>query len=201
MLMLLNRSQTKGFTIVELLIVIVVIAILATITIVAFNGIQDRAKNARLVAAVDAYEKMIRMYKIDHGGIVPALSGSAVLPYVCLGDGYEATSVFSENTCYKYITMSNGADDYVAVNNALRAYSETLPSVGDIEVHVSVGAYSVDTRGIFYYKLNDTTAQLAYFSNGDGDCARGVKTGFASDGSYADEDERVAYTMCEVTIG
>lgn len=39
-----NLKSNSGFTIVELLIVIVVIAILATISIVAYNGIQDRAK-------------------------------------------------------------------------------------------------------------------------------------------------------------
>jgi type IV pilus assembly protein PilA len=45
--MTLNNIKTKdrGFTIVELLIVIVVIAILAAITIVAYNGIQQRARN------------------------------------------------------------------------------------------------------------------------------------------------------------
>lgn len=46
--MTLNNINTlrkdRGFTIVELLIVIVVIAILAAITIVAYNGIQNRAK-------------------------------------------------------------------------------------------------------------------------------------------------------------
>ena len=45
--MLNNIKTTKserGFTIVELLIVIVVIAVLAAITIVAYNGIQNRAK-------------------------------------------------------------------------------------------------------------------------------------------------------------
>lgn len=36
--------RRNGFTIVELLIVIVVIGILATITIVSYNGIQDRAR-------------------------------------------------------------------------------------------------------------------------------------------------------------
>lgn len=37
-------NQLRGFTIVELLIVIVVIAILASISIVSYNGIQNRAK-------------------------------------------------------------------------------------------------------------------------------------------------------------
>lgn len=37
-------NKLRGFTIVELLIVIVVIAILASISIVSYNGIQNRAK-------------------------------------------------------------------------------------------------------------------------------------------------------------
>jgi prepilin-type N-terminal cleavage/methylation domain-containing protein len=41
------KKQT-GFTIVELLIVIVVIGILAAITIVSFNGVQDRANQNKI---------------------------------------------------------------------------------------------------------------------------------------------------------
>lgn len=41
-------TRQKGFTIVELLIVIVVIAILAAITIIAYNGIQKRANDAAI---------------------------------------------------------------------------------------------------------------------------------------------------------
>ncbi len=40
------KTNQKGFTIVELLIVIVVIAILAAISIVAYTGIQDRARTS-----------------------------------------------------------------------------------------------------------------------------------------------------------
>ncbi len=50
----------RGFTIVELLIVIVVIAILAVITIVAYNGIQNRAKDSAVQsAALQAGKKVL----------------------------------------------------------------------------------------------------------------------------------------------
>lgn len=42
------RNTARGFTIVELLIVVVVIAILAAITVVAYNGISGRAKESAL---------------------------------------------------------------------------------------------------------------------------------------------------------
>jgi general secretion pathway protein G len=45
-----KQKQQSGFTIVELLIVIVVIGILAAITIVAYNGVQNRAKTAALTS-------------------------------------------------------------------------------------------------------------------------------------------------------
>lgn len=43
---MIHRRASHGFTIVELLIVIVVIAILAAISIVAYNGIQERANSS-----------------------------------------------------------------------------------------------------------------------------------------------------------
>lgn len=43
-----RKNRSKGFTIVELLIVIVVIGILAAITIVAYNGVQTRARQAKI---------------------------------------------------------------------------------------------------------------------------------------------------------
>ncbi len=47
----------RGFTIVELLIVIVVIGILAAITIVAFNGVQNRGKAASAQSAANTVIK------------------------------------------------------------------------------------------------------------------------------------------------
>jgi general secretion pathway protein G len=44
------KTKQPGFTIVELLIVIVVIGILAAITIVAYNGVQNRARDTAAVS-------------------------------------------------------------------------------------------------------------------------------------------------------
>ena len=55
-----------GFTIVELLIVIVVIGILAAITIVAFNGIQERGRDATRGSDIRALKTALSMYKVDN---------------------------------------------------------------------------------------------------------------------------------------
>ena len=92
----------RGFTIVELLIVIVVIAILASITIVAYNGIQNRAQNVRMLSAFDAYEKAIRMYALNNNGEYPPdMFG---IRDFCLGD-YPAKNGFDEGVC-GYVDLS-----------------------------------------------------------------------------------------------
>lgn len=53
------KSKNAGFTIVELLIVIVVIGILAAITIVSFNGVQNRAKDTAQITLVSQWESYI----------------------------------------------------------------------------------------------------------------------------------------------
>ena len=67
----------RGFTIVELLIVIVVIAILASISVVAYNGIQNRANDTAILNDMAAFKKKIELYKIDNNGLYPDGSTSA----------------------------------------------------------------------------------------------------------------------------
>ena len=57
-------AKQKGFTIVELLIVIVVIAILAAITIVAYNGIQTRARNSKISSDIAMLQRAIQAARV-----------------------------------------------------------------------------------------------------------------------------------------
>jgi prepilin-type N-terminal cleavage/methylation domain-containing protein len=61
----MNRETRNGFTIVELLIVIVVIAILAAVTIIAYNGIQTRSASALLQADLRGAAQQLEKKKIE----------------------------------------------------------------------------------------------------------------------------------------
>jgi len=65
-------KNSQGFTIVELLIVIVVIAILAAVTIVAYNGVSNRAKAAAAQSAVSQAAKKIMSYASINNDQFPA---------------------------------------------------------------------------------------------------------------------------------
>ena len=61
----------RGFTIVELLIVIVVIGILAAITVVAYNGVQGRANDTAIQSDLSNLATKLEMYKVENG-VYPA---------------------------------------------------------------------------------------------------------------------------------
>lgn len=90
--MKLSHKQV-GFTIVELLVVIVVIAILATISIIVFRGMQERAYNTKIVAMVQQYSVAIEQYRAAYGNYPTTTpeDEDATVATVCLGEGYHET--------------------------------------------------------------------------------------------------------------
>lgn len=62
----ISSKQSKGFTIVELLIVIVTIGILASISILAYTGVQGRAKDATIQSNVNTIRQSISLYHAQY---------------------------------------------------------------------------------------------------------------------------------------
>ncbi|MFZ2835802.1 MAG: prepilin-type N-terminal cleavage/methylation domain-containing protein [Candidatus Saccharimonadales bacterium] len=112
---ILPSSQTSlrsGFTIVELLIVIVIIGILAAITIVAYNGIQNRARNQSMVSAASQIYKGISQYVLDNGAYPTSSNVS------CVGSGYP---VDSTGLCWS-------GQSSLSANTLLAPYMSNIPS-------------------------------------------------------------------------
>lgn len=64
---LYSFKRQKGFTIVELLIVIVVIGILATLVIVTFSGIQQRARDTQRQTDINAVQGHLEAFYATYG--------------------------------------------------------------------------------------------------------------------------------------
>ena len=88
---------SEGFTIVELLIVIVVIAILAAITIVSYTGIQESARNSQYVSdARNAYNLLLAYH--TKNGAYPAITNGG--NSVCIGTGFTSYVGDSNGDCW-----------------------------------------------------------------------------------------------------
>ncbi len=72
-----RSTYHQGFTIVELLIVVIIIAILAAITIVAYNSMQTRAKNSAAQATLNTFAKKIHAYNVINGSY-PSATGTVM---------------------------------------------------------------------------------------------------------------------------
>jgi prepilin-type N-terminal cleavage/methylation domain-containing protein len=114
-----NIKYRGGFTIIELLIVIVVIAILAAIVILAYSGIRQRAIVSSMSNDLDTVAKNLKLYQVDNAGYPTSndCSASPVANSICLKSSSGTTyTTFTQNNSTNpqvfCITATNGTTNY-----------------------------------------------------------------------------------------
>ena len=128
------QRRQHGFTIVELLIVIVVIGILAAITIVAFNGVQKKAQASAAQSAVSQANKKIVTYAVQNSDMYPAdLTSAGISDTSGLEYSYDNGS--SPKTYG--ITATIGTSSYYVSNTTAQ------PTVGGYQGHGRGGVASI----------------------------------------------------------
>lgn len=115
------KRSNQGFTIVELLIVIVVIGILAAITIVAYNGIQLRARNTQQISTAKAYLSAFGVY-VATNSTYPPVAGNRI----CLG--------IEQGAC---VNNTSWTRDTATLEAALKTIVSTLPAANSATPIVS----------------------------------------------------------------
>lgn len=151
-----QQNNKQGFTIVELLIVIVVIGILAAITIVAYNGIQTRAENIKTISAIEKYATALSAYSTTNNSY-PSV------PLGCLG-GVSSCAQVTDGaaTCFG----TGGASNSSTLDTAIKTVITTLPSLSNQQISCGGKSYV----GGFFGTNDGKTAVIYYFLRGNQTC-------------------------------
>lgn len=182
-------KNKQGFTIVELLIVVVVIAILAAITIVAYNGIQNRAKASAVQSATSQAAKKVALWQVDNPGQSPdqATFDSLVGPN-------------GSNTSYQYTQGGNGEFCLTATANGVSYFSNnnSSPTSGGCPGHAQNGRSSI-TNIVTNPSLETNANYYAVSAGNGGGVASGARV--ATGGLHGPAYYRATWSTAPTSTG
>ena len=78
--------KAKGFTLVEILIVVVILGILAAIVIPQFTSASESAKASSLVTQLQSLRSQLELYQLEHNGQYPGSDNASPAAFVSSDD-------------------------------------------------------------------------------------------------------------------
>ena len=129
MIQKLNTNNEKGFTLIELMIVIAIIGILSAIAIPNFLSYREKGMNSSAETTANNYMSLMMAYIADTGTPGPYTGASNTVPGFILGDGVVIRAANTTNLAYADGEIS-GTLSYEHTNGT-RYYTITADADGN----------------------------------------------------------------------
>lgn len=125
-------NNKQGFTIIELLIVIVVIGVIAGLVTTGIRSIRDRAENVKTSDGIAVYAKALISYAQDKGQYPDADAGGGS-GIGCLGEDYPDLNNDGIGDCFRVGSYTTSESSYPS--DELKEYlGDNVPSISDSPV-------------------------------------------------------------------
>jgi len=184
---------TAGFTIVELLIVIVVIGILAALVLNSVASAKQSALNAQTIDAAQKWTQALQVYKVTNGSYPAIANGN---PIACLEESLPANSDFAANACGNGYTVDNTLDGLI------NQYTK-FDASNDYPTHTFIfGRVTNPSRGLLYgTQLSSGSPAIGYLLYGsNASCGKGQQSSSVTMGGISGYGPDAGQTYCEIIL-
>lgn len=144
----MKRSTEKGFTLIEILVVIAILGILAVVTIVALNPVKrfQDARNSTRKEDVNAVLQAVSVYTIDNDGAFPTMTGGAAMSTLTIDAVAGTATCGAAGACDASDLL--GLDSYISTLPTDPQGNEYLVGVDNVTTpqHIIVACNSMEVN-------------------------------------------------------
>ncbi|MBI5733334.1 MAG: prepilin-type N-terminal cleavage/methylation domain-containing protein [Candidatus Kerfeldbacteria bacterium] len=144
-------KKTTGFTLVELLVVISIIALLSTLAIVALNSARQKSRDAKRVADIKQIQTGLEMYLDGTTTKVYPTAATAITlggtSYACLNQASGFTTANCTSPIMSFVPADPGANSYSYTSATGATYTLVFTLEG-ASGSLAAGAHTASPGGI-----------------------------------------------------
>ena len=162
------KQHPKGFTLIELVIVIIILGILAVAAISKFINLQGDARNSAMSGQFSAFKGAVSIY---HAGWNVAGNTRAIEKLAGFGEG----NVASSPEGYPYSTSGIATSTYEACSELWHGITTTDFTIGyvedtdlmtsDIDIAYTYSSDHCIYRDLYFIQRGETTKVMNYYFN------------------------------------